>query len=205
MIFCNKYHIFGKYHSSNDTFNTVGSDHRIVAAKLKLSLRAPRKEKRVSYDWKIFTQTTEIQQHYTIAVKNSYQVLEEDTNNERFNKFVDATKKAKVDCVPEKSRKKPAIRSSNPRFVQARQKAESAHLEWENNSTEDNKEAWKLALRNLYKAYDNIKEKDLEQHIIDIEKSHGEQQYGEALRVVNQITGRKKSKEGQVAGTSPEE
>ena len=188
-----------------NTFNTVGSDHRIVAAKLKLSLRAPRKEKRVSYDWKIFTQTTEIQQHYTIAVKNSYQVLEEDTNNERFNKFVDATKKAKVDCVPEKSRKKPAIRSSNPRVVQARQKAESAHLEWENNSTEDNKEAWKLALRNLYKAYDNIKEKDLEQHTIDIEKSHGEQQYGEAWRVVNQITGRKKSKEGQVAGTSPEE
>ena len=167
--------------------------------------RTKNKEKRVSYDWKIFTQTTEIQQHYTIAVKNSYQVLEEDTNNERFNKFVDATKKAKVDCVPEKSRKKPAIRSSNPRVVQARQKAESAHLEWENNSTEDNKEAWKLALRNLYKAYDNIKEKDLEQHIIDIEKSHGEQQYGEAWRVVNQITGRKKSKEGQVAGTSPEE
>ena len=147
----------------------------------------------------------EIQQQYTIAVKNRYQVLEEDTNDDRFNKFVDATKKAKIDCVPEKGRKKPAIRSSNPSVIEARKKAEKAHLEWEANSSENNKEAWKQALKDLYKTYDSIKEKELEEHINNIEKTHGEQQYGEAWRVVNEITGRKKSKEGQVAGTSPEE
>ena len=61
-------------------FNTVGSDHRIVAAKLKLSLRAPRKDKRISFNWKLFSKTMEIQQQNTIAVKNRYQVLEKDTN-----------------------------------------------------------------------------------------------------------------------------
>ena len=41
-------------------FNTVNSYHRIVAAKLKLSLRAPRKEKTISYNWKLFSHTMEI-------------------------------------------------------------------------------------------------------------------------------------------------
>ena len=60
-------------------------------------------------------------------------------------------------------------------------------------------------MNNLYTAYRNVQEQELEEHIRTIEQSHGDQQYGEAWRVVNDITGRKKSKEGQVAGTSPEE
>ena len=60
-------------------------------------------------------------------------------------------------------------------------------------------------MRNMYSTYERTKEQELEKHIDSIEKSHGEQQYGEAWRVVNEITGRKKSKEGQVTGTSPEE
>ena len=187
------------------SFNTVGSDHRVVAAKLKLSLRAPRKEKRIRYDWKHFSRESEIQQQYTVAVKNRYQVLEEDDNGQRFNKFVAANKEAMVEIVPQRNRKKPAIRSSDPNVVEARHKAERAHLDWEADRSEDNKEAWKEALRNLYKTYDSIKESELEGHISSIEKSYGEQQYGEAWRVVNEVTGRKRSKEGQVAGTSPEE
>ena len=106
---------------------------------------------------------------------------------------------------PEKGRKKPAIRSSDPSIIEARNKSETAHREWEANNSEANKEAWKEALRELYKMYDSVKEAELEQHISNIEKCQGEQQYGEAWRVVNEVTGRKRSKEGQVAGTSPEE
>ena len=38
-----------------------------------------------------------------------------------------------------------------------------------------------------------------------IETAHGDQKYGEACRTVNEITGRKRVKEGQVAGKSPKE
>ena len=188
-----------------NSFKTVGSDHRVVSATLKLSLRAPKKEKRTSYNWKLFSQTSELQQQYTVTVKNNYQVLEDDDNNERFNKFVAANVKAREEIVPERGRKKPAIRSSDPSIIEARNKSETAHREWEANNSEANKEAWKEALRELYKMYDSVKEAELEQHISNIEKCQGEQQYGEAWRVVNEVTGRKRSKEGQVAGTSPEE
>ena len=57
----------------------------------------------------------------------------------------------------------------------------------------------------MYTRYDRIKEKELENHINNIKNHHGEQQYGEAWRVVNEITWRKRSKKGQVTGTSPEE
>ena len=60
-------------------------------------------------------------------------------------------------------------------------------------------------MNDLYAAYRNVQEKELEEHIRSIAQSHGDQQYGEAWGVLNDITGRKKSKEGQVAGTSPEE
>ena len=38
-----------------------------------------------------------------------------------------------------------------------------------------------------------------------IESAHGAQKYGEAWKVVNEVTERKKTKEGQVSGNSPEE
>ena len=50
-------------------------------------------------------------------------------------------------------------------------------------------------MNDLYTAYRNVQEQELEEHIRTIEQSHGDQQYGEAWRVVNDITGRKKSKE----------
>ncbi|KAJ8398075.1 hypothetical protein AAFF_G00431520 [Aldrovandia affinis] len=38
-----------------------------------------------------------------------------------------------------------------------------------------------------------------------VEAAQGEQQYGESWRVINEMSGHKRSKEGQVAGCSPEE
>ena len=38
-----------------------------------------------------------------------------------------------------------------------------------------------------------------------VQAAHGERQYGEAWRVINKMTGWKRTKEGQVDGHSPEE
>ena len=96
-------------------------------------------------------------------------------------------------------------RSSDPRVVEARGKAEEAKMTWEVLQSDDNRNAWKQALKNLYSVYDQVKEQELEECINKIEATHGEQQYGEAWKTVNDITGRKRSKEGQVSGSSPEE
>ena len=60
-------------------------------------------------------------------------------------------------------------------------------------------------LDELYTVYDLVKEQELEERTHTIEAAFGAQQYSEAWRVVNEISGRKKAKEGQVSGNSPEE
>ena len=58
-----------------NTFSTVGSDHRVVCARIKLSLRTSKVAKKMKYNWQQFTTDSELQQKYTVAVKNRYQVL----------------------------------------------------------------------------------------------------------------------------------
>ena len=188
-----------------NTFNTVGSDHRVVSAKLKLSLRTSKQDKKVKFDWKQVTNSPELQNRYTVTVKNKFQVLETDDNSTRYEKFVVANKEAMRECLPVRKGKKSALRSSDPRVVRARKEAERAHLEWEADQSDTNKDTWKQALGNLYAVYDQVKEKEIEGHIRNIESAHGAQKYGEAWKVVNDITGRKNTKEGQVAGSSPQE
>jgi hypothetical protein len=50
-----------------------------------------------------------------------------------------------------------------------------------------------------------VDEEELVREMQNIESEHGRQRYGEAWKAVNEITGRKRSKEGQVAGKSLEE
>ena len=53
--------------------------------------------------------------------------------------------------------------------------------------------------------FNQTQEDELEAQTKVIESTYGSMQYGEAWRVVNQVSGRKRSKEGQVSGNSPEE
>ena len=87
---------------------TVGSDHRLVCAKIKLSLRTAKQTSKIKYDWQRFSTSPEIQQQYTIAVKNRYQVLEADDNGTRYEKFVEANMQAMEECVPKKPKRKSA-------------------------------------------------------------------------------------------------
>ena len=50
-----------------------------------------------------------------------------------------------------------------------------------------------------------VKEEELEAQTREIESAYGTMQYGEAWKAVNQMSGRKRAKEGQVSGNSPKE
>ena len=94
---------------------------------------------------------------------------------------------------------------NRPQVVPARDKADEAHNKWDQDSSAENRAAWRLALDELYQVCDQVKAKELEEQTQSIEEDFGAQQYGEAWRVVNEMSGRKKSKESQVSGDSPEE
>ena len=188
-----------------NTFSTVGSDHRVVCAKIKLSLRISKAAKKIKYDWKQFSTDPDLQWKYTVAVKNRYHVLSDEGNGVKYEKFVKANRQAMEECLPKKTKARKSLRSSNAQVVSARQKAQAAQSLYECTNTEEDKEAWSQALSNLYKVYNQVREVELEAQIRTIEASHEAQKYGEAWKVVNEISGRKRAKEGQVEGSSPEE
>ena len=188
-----------------NTFCTVRSDHRLVSAKIKLSLRTAKQVRKVLYDWQKFSSSPEIQEQYAISVKNRFQLLAEDENGVSYDKFIEANKQAMEDTVPLRGKKKSVYTSTHPSVVEARSKAEEAHQKWDGSGTDDDRVAWKLAIDFLYQVYNEVEENELEKKIRTIESAHGAQKYGEAWKVVNEVTGRKKTKEGQVSGNSPEE
>ena len=69
----------------------------------------------------------------------------------------------------------------------------------------EQRETLKEAKHLLFAKYDTIKGQELMQKVRRVEAAHGEFQYSESWRVINEMCGRKRPKEGQVAGNSPEE
>ena len=188
-----------------NTLNTVKSDHRVVCARVKLSLRVSKTPKKVKYNWTQLAHDPELQQQYTITVRNRYQVLTDDGNEARYEKFVQANREAMEECLPKMTKSRRALRSSDDRVTAARQEAELAQTRYEKSNLEADKELWTEAVHNLYQTYKRVEEEELARQIQCIEAAHGEQRHRYAWKAVNSITGRKKSKEGQVAGNSPEE
>ncbi|KAJ8385190.1 hypothetical protein AAFF_G00191620 [Aldrovandia affinis] len=63
---------------SYSTFDSVGSDHRVVAARLRLSLRVPKSAPRARPDWEAFAGSPELQANYTAEVRGRLHLLAEE-------------------------------------------------------------------------------------------------------------------------------
>ena len=53
----------------------MGSDHRVVSARIRLNLRIHKTVRKTKYDWQKFSADPELQQRYTVAVRNRFQIL----------------------------------------------------------------------------------------------------------------------------------
>ena len=184
-------------------FASIGSDHRVVSVRLRLSLRVSKQQpKRAVHDWKSFVSSPELQSLYTITVMNRYQFLDETTEDptERYQKFVHANAYATDSCVPRKARKGKSRRSQHPAVAEARETLNSA-LKTQRPADEIDQ-----ARSQLYEIYDRLQLQDLENKAARIETATHANQYSEAWQVINEISGRKKRGVcGSVAGSGPEE
>ena len=82
---------------------------------------------------------------------------------------------------------------------------EEARLNFEWEPTAKRRGELNEAKQFLFSTYDTIKGEELMESVQRVQAAQGEQKYGEAWRVINEMTGRKRTKEGQVEGHSPEE
>ena len=91
------------------SFEGVSSDHRIVTAKLRLSLRknATRTATTKHYDWALLN-NRDIRDKYVLELRNRFETRQEKTEkgtpNDEYENFVEAHLEAASKCIPTKPR-----------------------------------------------------------------------------------------------------
>ena len=117
---CKKWKNSLKNAEAYNTFASVGSDHRIVSARIKLSLR---KSKTISgkkqHDWSLLCTDSDLQKQYSIEVRNRFQPLDiaDECATEKYDRFIRANREAAEKTIPRKMRTRKANISSDPRVV----------------------------------------------------------------------------------------
>ena len=103
-----------------NTFSSTGSDHRVLTAKIKLSLRAPRAPLQVRYDWSTL-KDPDVALKYSVSVHNRYQALCSNEENQSattdYAHFVKAHEESAAKHIPQRIRKKRPKISDEPRIV----------------------------------------------------------------------------------------
>ena len=93
------------------SFEGVSSDHRIVTAKVQLSLRknVTRTATTKHYDWALLN-NRDIRDKYALELRNRFETLQEKTEkgtpNDEYENFVEAHLEAASKCIPTKPRTK---------------------------------------------------------------------------------------------------
>ena len=92
----------------------MSSDHRIVTAKIQLSLKrnAAGTTTTVHYDWSLLN-NRDIRDKYPITLRNNFDALQEKsetkTPNDEYENFVNAHLEAAAECIPTKQRAKSRV------------------------------------------------------------------------------------------------
>ena len=93
------------------SFEGVFSDHRIVRAKIRLSLcrNTAQKSTTAHYEWSLLN-NKDISKKYTITQRNKFNALQEisetSTPNDEYENFVNAHIEAPAECIPTKLKTK---------------------------------------------------------------------------------------------------
>ena len=93
------------------SFEGVSFDHRIVTAKIRLSLRKnATRTKAVHNDWSLLN-NRHIRDKYALTLRNKFNALQEKTEthtpNDEYENFINAYLETAAECIPSKQRIKP--------------------------------------------------------------------------------------------------
>ena len=147
---------------SYNTFVNVASDHRIVTAHIKLSLRANKKKnsKTKPYDWATLQYDKDIRRFsdFVTRVRNKFAYLQtlgtEDTASLRYSHFETAYTESAIEAIP----LKPKLKRHNPwETADICHKCEKLHLaakEKDTMPTQENICNFNEAKNSLIKAYE---------------------------------------------------
>ena len=140
------------------SFEGVKSDHRIVSACFKLSLRRNKpKANRKRYDWSKL-KDTDICNRYTIEVRNRFNALQEKytepSPNEEYENFIAAHQEATKNIIPERPKLKQRVPWETEAVMEKRNELKKAAEAKRKNATRGNIKHYNKTQKELSHTYE---------------------------------------------------
>ena len=132
------------------SFEGVSSDHRIVTAKIRLSLQknATRTATTKYYDWALLN-NRDIRDKYVVELRNKFETLQEKTEkgtpNDEYENFVNAHREVAAKCIPTKPRTKYRVPWETLAVREKRAHVKTASKSYRKNPTNSNARKLKTA------------------------------------------------------------
>ena len=189
------------------SFATLGSDHRVVTARVRLSLRSPSKSKlkKNRFLWKELFGDRQLQERYAVEVTNRFQVLQEpnDGISKTYEHFVEANQEAANTCLRQIPKVKRKVHSMDPSITRAREEMKMAYKAYEQAKDDPDghiREEYKRKKRDLYQKYTYLEQQDLLQKVTQIQQANDNYKYGLSWKLINDISGRKATQTARIHG-----
>ena len=181
------------------SFSTVGSDHRIVSAHVKLSLRVSKKsppDPMKSIDWKKVAGDKNLSSLYSVSVYNRFQELSAnsqlspDNIDIIYNSLIDANKEVSQTLLPKKPKQCKNKINSVEEVCKARENLKSSSFHYHSNPSKTNKDKLAAAKKSLDDAYINAQVAFINGKIDNLSNLHINQQHSAAWKTINELSGK---------------
>ena len=192
------------------SFEGVSSDHRIITAKVRLSLRknATRKVTTKHYDWALLN-NKDIRDKYALELRNRFEALKEKaekgTPNDEYENFVEAHLEAAEKCIPTKPRTKYRVPWETLAVREKRALVKTAPKSYRKNPTNINARKLEKARYQLAGIYLKEQTEYIQIQIDNIRDSVEDRQSRIAWQTINEVSRRKSTAKAKLKAASQQE
>ena len=156
------------------SFASIGSDHRIVTAKLRLSLRrkaTPQQKKQ--FNWKSLRCDPGIREQFSLELNNKFEELynESSTITEQYEAFIKAQDHAAKTTLPTILKSKALRNAHHPSIIAARKRVDYLQKRFVTSKSSITKRHLSKAKQELQEEYKHIELENLNDQIASIEQN----------------------------------
>ena len=192
------------------SFEVVSTDHRIVTAKLRLSLwkNATRTATTKHYDWALLN-NIDIIDKYVLELRNIFETLQEKaengTPNDEYENFVEAHLEAASKCIPTKPRTKYRVPSETLAVREKRALVKTSSKSYRKNPTNTNARKLEKAQYQLASIYLKEQTEYIQNQIDKIRDSVEDRQSRIAWQTINEVRRMKSTTKAKLKAASQQE
>ena len=189
------------------SFEGVSSDHRIVTAKIRLSLRknATRIATTKHYDWALLN-NRDIRDKYVLELRNRFETLQEKTEkgtpNDEYENFVNAHLEAAAKCIPTKRKTKSRVPWETLAVKEKCADMKTASKCYRKNPTHTNARKLKKAQYQLASIYLKEQTEYIQNQRDKIKDSVEDRQSRIAWQTINEVSIRKSTAKAKLKATN---